>query len=113
MLWGCWTGGRRFLLGNFAPELVGYWSPMLLAERSRLWGQSPVGGGGVWPDAWRRFRPVLAAMMAVDVSAGDVVLNRRHEAALTCAQALALALARRFFLTWVMACWADSSCSVW
>ena len=80
-------------------------------------GQWPVGGRGVWRDAWRRFRPVPAALMAVDVSAGDVVLNRRHDAALMVlnglAQALALALAHRFSLTWVMDCWADSSCRVW
>ena len=49
--------------------------------------------------------------------ASDVVLNRCHDAALTVlnwlAQALALALSCRFFLTWVMARWADRSCSVW
>ena len=52
--------------------------------------------------------------------ASDVLLHRRqrgHDAALTVlnglAQALAKALSRRFFLTRVMACWADSSCWVW
>ena len=83
-------------------------------------GQRPTGGRGSLARRVASFLSTLAVPMVVDVSASDVVLHRRqrgHDAALTVlnglAQALAKALSRRFFLTWVMARWADSSCWVW